>query len=154
HLQSAGEQDRFDALLRDPVWRHRETAGTRYVTVLEAPRAGPVWALSLLLDGSLASAHQNNTIQLWDVATGVETARFEGHTGAIYALCPLANGRLASGSRDGTIRLWDVATLAEIVRLERNAGIHALCLLADAQIASGYRDGTVGVWDVVTSTET
>ena len=55
-------------------------------------------ALCALPDGRLASGSYDNTIRLWDVKTGAETARLEGHSDSVDALCALPDGRLASGS--------------------------------------------------------
>jgi WD40 repeat protein len=94
------------------------------------------------------------TIRLWEVATGVETARLEGHTGNVRVLCLLPDGRLASGSEDMTIRMWDAATGTETACLLGDAGrVYALCSLADGRLASGCEDKTVRLWDMTAGTE-
>jgi WD40 repeat protein len=62
-----------------------------------------------MLPDGLASGSIEDTIRLWDVTTGAETGRLEGHTNGVQALCMLPDG-LASGSIEDTIRLWDVTT--------------------------------------------
>jgi WD40 repeat protein len=57
------------------------------------------------------SAAADNTVRLWDVETGQELQRFEGHTDKIWDTDVSADGRfVASGSQDGTLRLWDIST--------------------------------------------
>jgi WD40 repeat protein len=108
----------------------------------------------VLPDGRLAAGSVDRTIRLWDVTTGAETARLEGHSGRVRALCVLPRGRLASGSDDDTIRLWDVTTGAEAARLEGHSGrVRALCVLPDGRLASGSDDDTIRLWDVTTGAE-
>jgi hypothetical protein len=60
---------------------------------------------------TLASAGQDRTILLWDVATGNEVRRLQGHLDWIVGLTFTPDGKtLLSASWDGTVRRWDVAT--------------------------------------------
>ena len=46
-------------------------------------------------------------IRLWDVASGREICRLEGHTMRVGSLAFSADGQLAvSGSDDRTVRVW------------------------------------------------
>jgi hypothetical protein len=58
---------------------------------------------------TLASVCSDRTVRLWEVSTGQERHRFEGHRHAIFALDFSRDGqRLASAGYDATALIWDV----------------------------------------------
>ncbi|MDT9196460.1 WD40 repeat domain-containing protein, partial [Limnospira sp. PMC 1245.20] len=69
-------------------------------------------SVSFSPDGqTLASGSSDNTVRLWDVATGRELRQLTGHTNSLLSVSFSPDGQtLASGSSDNTVRLWDVAT--------------------------------------------
>src|SRR5262249_16454024 len=70
----------------------------------------------------VASAGRDRAILLWDVATGTEVARLQGHRNYVFSLAFSPDGTtLASGSGDFTVRLWDTAPLAERMKARREA---------------------------------
>src|SRR5207237_363052 len=61
--------------------------------------------------GVLASGSFDNTIRLWDSASGQCRAVLRGHKDAVRACAFAPNGRiLGSASDDGTVRLWDTVS--------------------------------------------
>jgi WD40 repeat protein len=80
-------------------------------------------ALALKAGSFLASAHDDCTIKLWDVNSGLCLRTFQGHTNRVrsVAFSPSSGSSLsqsgteggyilASGSEDYTVKLWDVNT--------------------------------------------
>ena len=79
----------------------------------------------------------DQTVRLWDVETGQELKRLEGHTDWVDAVAFLPDGRRAlSGSLDRSLRLWDLETGKEIRRFEKHAaGVFALAVSPDGRFA-------------------
>jgi WD40 repeat protein len=73
---------------------------------------GWVWSVAFSPDSkTLASGSWDETIKLWEVATGKEQATLKGHVGRVLSVAFSPDGKtLASGSGDSTIKLWDMVT--------------------------------------------
>ena len=112
---------------------------------------GGVNTIAFSPDGKvLASGAGDNTVRIWDLATGACQATLKGHCGGIDTIAFSPDGKvLASGSwKDPIVRLWDPATGACQATLEgHSGGIHAVAFSPDGKVlASGSSDRTVRLW--------
>ncbi len=122
-------------------------------TVLEG-HTNTVASVSFSPDGqTLASGSWDDTIRLWDVATGATIRTLRGHTSDVYSVSFSPDGQIiASGSQDDTIRLWNASTGDTIYMLRghRNS-VYSVAFSPDGQIiASGSWDDTIRLWDAST----
>ena len=67
----------------------------------------------------LASRSVDNTVRVWDVATGQIDYTLEGHSGSVNSVAFSPDeSKLASGLDNETVRVWDVATIQVNYTLE------------------------------------
>ena len=60
----------------------------------------------------------DNTVRVWDAASGEELLVLRGHEGPVHAAAFSPDGaRIVSGSDDRTVRVWDAASGAELLVL-------------------------------------
>ena len=123
-------------------------------------------AIAYTSDGNtLAAAHWNRTVCLWDVNSDLPTKPrfiFPSHPGPIYAVAVSPNNRMvASGGTDkanradaepsGLIKVWDLQTKEPLPILPYNSPVSTLAFSPNSRwIAGGSSDGTIGIWDAGT----
>src|SRR5260370_1470726 len=102
-----------------------------------------VLLVTLSADGHFVlSGSDDQTLRLWEVATGRCLRIFQGHTDGVRSVSLSADGHFAlSGSDDQTLRLWEVAT-GRCLRIFQGhtGGVRSASLSADGHFAlSGSR---------------
>jgi WD40 repeat protein/tRNA A-37 threonylcarbamoyl transferase component Bud32 len=115
---------------------------------------GPVTAVAFSPDDKLlASGSADQTIKLWDAASGKELFTLKGHAGRVTGVAFSPNSkRLASAGADRTVRLWETATGKEMLSMQgHTAAVNCVAFSTDARhVATGSDDQTVRVWDIQT----
>src|SRR5262249_37798453 len=67
-------------------------------------------------------------IRVWDVETGREAFRMEGHRGVVRSVAVSPDGRrVVSGGRDGSVILWNAKNGVEILRFSEHAPDEVVC---------------------------
>jgi WD40 repeat protein len=116
-----------------------------------------VYSVSFSPDGKiLASGSRDNTIKLWNIATGKEISTLYGHQKPVDSVSFSPNGKtLASGSADTTIKLWNLETGKEIHTLHgHQSSVLSVSFSPDGKIlASGSFDDTIKLWNLETGEE-
>jgi WD40 repeat protein len=117
---------------------------------------GIVYSVVFSPDGKiLASGSSDETVHLWEVSTGKEIARMEGHSSFVSSVVFSPDGKmLASGSSDKTVRLWDASTGKLIASIACHSYVHTVTFSPDGKmLAFGLDDNTLRLLDVSTGKE-
>jgi len=117
---------------------------------------GQVTAVAISPNGKLlASAGEDKTVRLWDLAAGQLLQTLTGHQDLIYDVAFSPEGtRLASCGMDKTARIWDAVTGKELHKLTGHGGpIRHVAFAPDGTtLASAGIEGTARLWDARTGT--
>jgi WD40 repeat protein len=145
----------------------------RYRATLPRPRLEPAWPLpdqpdqtqrpgsnhtgavtscAFSPDGTLlATASQDGTTRLWEVAGGSMQAVLIGHTGGVWSCAFSPDGALlATTGDDRTVRLWQVATGVEIDVLTGHTDWVTSCAFSPdgTLLATTSADATTRLWEL------
>jgi WD40 repeat protein len=110
--------------------------------------------------GKWSRGEADYDIRLWDLETGREMRRFQGHRAAVKCVVFTPDGRRivsCSGKNfpdlpeDGSVRLWDVATGREIGRFDgHKGGVSSVAVSPDGRYAlsGGGGDHCLRLWEL------
>jgi WD40 repeat protein len=109
----------------------------------------------LLASGNAGGKTPEQTLTLWDVASGEIEANFEGHETEVFSVAFSPDGKLlASGASDmaeggsETFKVWDVATRKSVLQA-RASSVSAVAFSPDGKlVAVGNGVSEVSLWDV------
>jgi hypothetical protein len=111
HLGTAYRADGWEAPYR-AQWAAARPRSERAALEGHQDLVTAVCAVTVNGQDLLASGSDDDTVRIWDPATGEQRAALEGHLGPITAVCAVTvDGQdlLASGSDDRTVPIWDPA---------------------------------------------
>jgi WD40 repeat protein/tetratricopeptide (TPR) repeat protein len=125
--------------------------------LVEFPLARSRWRrVAWQPDGkTLAAVGGDSVIHLWDVATGKEIAKLEGHKNAGVDLTFNHAGDLvASTGWEGMLRLWDPRVGKQLFSTQAHVAKAALRFSEDDRMLAGKRIGDkLRIWEVVANRE-
>ena len=133
-----------------------EVAQGRPLRVFEGHSAD-VTAICWSTDGRYTmSASSDETVRMWDIATGSCLNVFQGPGGAFRTVAMSLNSGIAAGGtghlfgRPGKIHIWDTTSGTRLMTLEEHTGaITALSFVSDGRfLVSSSSDSTIRIWDL------
>jgi WD40 repeat protein len=97
----------------------------------------------------LATAGDDGTTRVWDVASGRELRELKHDVGAMAGCAFSPDGKLFVTPRGATARLWDLTQLDETPAMANHSGaVNGCAFSADGKLMAVCDDQTVRLWDL------
>ena len=134
------EVSRFDPPVRE----------ARSVTFAPDGRSAAFAGGATIASGIPAAGADGRAVRLWEVATGREVARLEGHTALAHTVQFTLGGRhVVSAANDRTIRIWEASTGRLVRTIQSPDPIERAAFSSDERLAlTAGRDHPILVWDL------
>jgi WD40 repeat protein len=110
--------------------------------------ADTVCAIIQLTDGRLCTGSDDNTIKLWNLASGECESTLVGHSRSVSAIVQYSSTHICSGSYDNTIKLWNLQTSEYEKTIQVGGYIQSLELLPNGNIAVSPLKVSMQIWNV------
>jgi WD40 repeat protein len=92
----------------------------------------------LSLNGYVASASTDSTVNIWDSKTWISIQKYIGHKSRVLSLDLIDKDTIVTGSADGTIRIWKIGANETIVIINVNEWVNTVKVLLNGfQIVCG-----------------
>ncbi|KAJ7816197.1 WD40-repeat-containing domain protein [Mycena leptocephala] len=104
----------------------------------------------------IVSGSEDKTIRTWDVITGTELQRLQGHSDCVGSVEFSSDGTyIVSGSDDKSVHLWDVIAGTKLQTMHGHSDtVRSVAFSPNGKhVVSGSTDRTVRIWDVITGTK-
>ncbi len=130
------------------LWRRPDSV--QKFNLAKAARTS-VPAVAVSPDGKwMATGGDDNSVKLWNLATGKSAKNLSGHKGAVTTLkFSPDSGKLASGAADKSIFVWSLPAGKSFTQTQTTNEVSALIWVAGGkQLATGGGDKLIRVWQL------
>lgn len=131
---------------------HRAIRASRSIFTLSG-HMDQVRGIAFSPDGSyIATASHDNTVKVWDNASGNELLTLLGHSDGVLDVAFSPRGTyLATAGRDRTVRVWRVSTGEPVCVLQHERAVLSVAFSPNADerlLASGGEDEAALIWNL------